>query len=60
MANGYYTTAEVAQRFGLTTVRCTQHARRFGVQRLGKSYIWTDADVASLENRIGMRGRPIR
>lgn len=57
MINGYYTSKEVAGHLGLTTVRVNQHAKRFGVKKFGTYYMWSQADIDRLKDRVGMRGR---
>lgn len=61
MADKFYSSAEVASKLHLTHARVNQGARAIGgVQKVGTYFVWTDEDIKRLEERIGMRGRPVK
>lgn len=52
------TTAEVAHELNLSTRRIIQAAHALGVSRFGnKAYMFSDADVERIRDRIGKRGK---
>lgn len=61
MADKFYSSAEVSKMLNLTHIRVNQGARAIGgVMKVGSFYCWTDEDIKRLEERIGMRGRPVK
>jgi hypothetical protein len=54
------TSTQIALESGLSKERVNQFARRFGVQKIGTFFVWSEADERLLYARIGMRGRKLR
>ena len=52
------TTAQVAKELNLSRRRILQAAQSMGLEKLGRDYLLTEADIAQIRKRIGKRGRP--
>jgi len=52
------TTAQIAERLGLSKRRIQQAAAALGMEKFGRDYAFTDEDIAQIRKRIGKRGRP--
>lgn len=50
-----FTTPEAAILCGLSIERAKQYARKHGLPRFGKAFVWTKADVDGMRER--MRGK---
>jgi len=51
------TTTEVAKLLGLSRRRVQQAAVSLGVEKLGRDYVLTDADIKRVRERIGKQGK---
>jgi hypothetical protein len=53
------TTAQVATELNLSTRRVIQAAQSLNIARFGlRAYMFTDADIELIRERVGKRGRP--
>ena len=48
---------EVMQLTGLSKERIAQYAKRNGVKKVGRMYMWEESEVAGLVGRIGKKGK---
>ncbi len=57
-----YTVADAAQMLDAATSTITKHARRLGLRRRGRDYVFTDADLDALRRSLASSkpGRPAR
>lgn len=55
-----YTVADAARMLGAATSTITKHARRLGIARRGRDYVFTDADIDALRCSLAASkpGRP--
>ena len=54
-----FTTDEVAIMLGLSPRRITQAAETFDIDKHGRDYLFTRADIERIRGRIGMQGQPL-
>lgn len=53
------TSTQIALESGLSKERVNQFARKYGVQKIGAYFVWTESDEKLLYARIGMRGHKL-
>jgi len=54
-----YTAQTAADTLGLSAASLRQYAARYGVgTKMGRDWIFNDADIEVIRSRMGKRGRP--
>ncbi len=54
----FLTTEQAAEKAGTAAITARIWAKDNNVQRLGKSYLWTDDDLLRFQKRNRQRGKP--
>lgn len=56
-----YSTLEASEKLHISRVRAAQIALEIGVEKIGRSYVWTDKDIKNARTyryEPGKQGRP--
>lgn len=51
-------TKQVSKLLGIKESQTRKHAKNQGVKKVGRDYIFTDADIEKIKTRLGKWGRP--
>jgi len=52
------TTKQVSLILGVKESQTRKHAKNQGVNKVGRDYIFTDADIQKIKTRLGKVGKP--
>jgi hypothetical protein len=51
-------TKQVSRLLGIKESQTRKHAKNQGVKKVGRDYIFTDADIQKIKTRLGKVGKP--
>jgi hypothetical protein len=51
-------TKQVSKFLGIKESQTRKHAKNQGVKKVGRDYIFTDADIQKIKSRLGKVGKP--
>ena len=51
-------TKQVSMILGIKESQTRKHAKNQGVKKVGRDYIFTDADIQRIKTRLGKVGKP--
>ena len=51
-------TKQVSAMLGIKESQTRKHAKNQGVKKVGRDYIFTDADIQKIKARLGKVGKP--